>query len=58
MYDIFYIGDDELIITLDGGTYVVRESYEDYEVVFRGKYADCWKYVQDRWCDYQESIIG
>lgn len=65
MYDNFWIGDNELIITLvDDSTdkysgYVVYERHEDYDdAVYYGDYAACRKYVENRWYEYQESIIG
>lgn len=64
MYDNFWIGDNELIITLaDDSTdkysgYVVYEKHEDYDAVYCGDYTECRRYVEDRWADYQESVIG
>lgn len=53
-----WLGDNELFIRFRHGTYVVLEKYEDYEVVFTGKYEDCVKYCERRWIAYQEAIIG
>ncbi len=56
--EITILGGNELIIRYENGTHVVRESYKDYEPVFVGKYEDCVKYCEERWLDYEESIIG
>lgn len=53
-----WLGGNELIIRFRNGTHVVLESYEDYEVVFQGKYEECVKYCEKRWIEYEESIIG
>lgn len=44
------------IIYSDGRHYVL-ESYEDYNVVFDGNYAQCHKYCENRYLEYMESIF-
>ncbi len=38
--------------------WVVKEFYEDWEVVFSGSYEECYAYCEQRWISYEESIIG
>ena len=56
--DNIWLGNNELLIRFRNGTHVVLEGYEDYEVVFTGTYEECFKYMTDRWIEYEESIIG
>ena len=56
--DNIWLGNNELLIRFRNGTHVVLEKYEDYEVVFTGKYDECVRYCKDREIAYLESIIG
>lgn len=58
MANNYWIGGNELIIVFRNGTHMVLEGYEDYEPVFVGSFEKCVKYCDDRWTEYQESIIG
>lgn len=53
-----YLGDNMLGICFNNGRWVVKEDYEDWTVVFSGTYEECETYCEERWVDYQESIVG
>ena len=53
-----YLGGNELVVSCKGGACVVTESYRNYEIVFTGSYTECVDYCEDRWIDYEESIVG
>ena len=52
------IGQNQLGIRYENGRWVVREDWEDWEVVFTGSFEECRAYVNNRWVDYEESIVG
>lgn len=56
--DNIWLGGNELVILLRNSRYEVIEAYEDGKTVFKGSYKACKKYLEERWIDYQESIIG
>ena len=53
-----FLGNNELIIIYRDGIHRVIESDEAWEEVFTGSYEDCIGYCENRWADYQASIIG
>lgn len=55
--DIMLLGNQELVIVYKGGTYIVRDSWEDYSIVFRGSYEKCYAYCKEQERDYLESQI-
>lgn len=54
----FWLGDNELVIVLRGGTYCVIEAYENWEKVFTGSFQKCLEYCKRREVSYLESIVG
>lgn len=50
--------DNELVIVYQDGTHHVIEKYENWERVFTGNYAKCVEYLETRYTEYIESIIG
>lgn len=52
-----YLGGNQLFIRFENGTHVVRERYENYEVVFQGNYVECVRYCQKRFARYFEEHI-
>lgn len=55
--DNIWLGGQELLIRYREGVFVVLDSYEDYEVVFKGTYAKCRAYCEQCWIEYQESLF-
>lgn len=53
-----WIGNNLLAIRFEEGRFVVREDWEDWEVVFTGSLEACDAYVKARWLAYEESIVG
>jgi hypothetical protein len=53
-----WIGQNQLGIRYENGQWVVREDWEDWEIVFTGSYEECEAYVNNRWIAYEESIVG
>ena len=58
MSDNFWLGDNELIIVANGGTYSVLEKYEDYTIVFTDTYDECREYCEKARIKYEKSIVG
>ena len=57
MKENFWLGSNMLKIIYSDGRHYVVESYEDYNVVFDGNYAQCRKYCETRYLEYMESIF-
>lgn len=55
--DVIWVGNQELIIVCDGGTCVVRDLWENYNIVFRGSYENCYAYCKQLERAYLESLI-
>ena len=53
-----WLGSNMLGIRYECGRWVVKEDYEDWEVVFSGTYEECADYCRSRWIRYEESIVG
>ena len=52
-----WIGQDELVIYYDGGTYHVFENDDDTPV-FSGSYEKCLEYIEKAEIAYKEAAIG
>lgn len=57
MFDIMLLGNQVLGIEYKDGTYIVRDSWENYSIVFRGSYEKCYAYCKEQERDYLESLI-
>lgn len=53
-----WLGNNMLGIRYECGRWVVKEDYENWEVVFSGTYEECFNYCRKRWVKYEESIVG
>lgn len=53
-----WLGNNQLGIRFYNGKWVVREDYENWEIVFSGTYEECEAYCEKRWVSYQEEIVG
>lgn len=53
-----YLGNNELRLIAMHGCYSVIEEWENWEAVFQGGYNECLAYMENRYTDYQISLIG
>lgn len=53
-----WLGNNELIVLPRNGCYAVEERFENWAVVFEGGFFECREYMEGRWLDYMESIVG
>ena len=53
-----YLGSNELRLIVEHGCYAVIEEWEDWKAVFYGDYNECIAYMEERYLEYQVSLIG
>ena len=56
MYNL-YLGSNELRLIVAHGCYNVIEEWEGWRVVFQGDYSECTAYMNERYIEYQVSLI-